>query len=110
VSRGQVENEIGSGGCILMRAVLLATFIVLVIVASSFSAPVTAVYDKSWQLQYYVKDKQLFDKNWLLQYYLRDDRVYDKDWQLQYYLKEGQMYDKDWQLQYYLRELESTKP
>jgi hypothetical protein len=108
--RRRFGNETGPGGCIPMRAVVLATFIVLVIVASSFSATVTAVYDKNWQLQYYVKDMQLFDKNWLLQYYLRADRVYDKDWQLQFYLKDGQLYDKDWQLQYYLREVETSQP
>ena len=107
---GQVKNETWLGGCIAMRAFLLAALIIVAIVASSFSATVTAVYDKSWQLQYYVKDRQLFDKNWLRQYYLRDDRVYDKDWQLQYYLKDGQLYDKDWQLKYYLRELETSQP
>ena len=93
-----------------MKVILLAALLVTAMLGSSFSATLTVVYDKNWQLQYYVKDGQLFDKNWLSQYYIKDDRVYDRDWQFQYYLKDGQLFDKDWQLQYYLREREAATP
>ena len=93
-----------------MKVMLLAALLVAATLGSSFSATLTVVYDKNWQLQYYVKDGQLFDTNWISQYYVRDDRVYDRDWQLRYYVKDGQLFDTDWLLRYYLREREVAEP
>ena len=93
----------------VVKGVMLVLCI-CVLVGSSFSAGLMFVYDKNWQVRYYLTDGLLYDRDWLLRYYVKDDRVYDKNWQLQYYLKDERLYDKDWQLQYYLRDRETPPP
>ena len=94
--RGSVMVILLWAGVTLLCSVLAA--------AEGQGTGIYVLYDKDWNLRYYIRGDAVYDADWVLRYRIYQAAMYDLDWERQYFIKEDGIYDKDLHLTYRMKQ------